>query len=87
MSLIFSLVNDWPPSALFGVACDVTVNLVGWGGFTDENCLDLALTLLFFLFLSLPLLLAEQFFNPQINSITHILNSVRYRLHIVYCLV
>ena len=42
MSLIFSLVNDWPPTALFGVACDVTVNLVGWGGFTDENGLDLA---------------------------------------------
>ena len=62
MSLIFLLVNDWPPSALFGVTCDVTLNLVGWGGFTDENSLDLALTLLFFLFLSLPLLLAEEFF-------------------------
>ena len=48
MSLISLLVNDWFPTALFGVDCCVVLSADGCSGLTDGNGLDLAVPLLFF---------------------------------------
>ena len=48
MSLISLLVNDWLPTALFGVACCVALVTEGCGDFTDGKGLALAIPLLFF---------------------------------------
>ena len=48
MSLISLLVNVSLPTALFGVACDVALEVEGCGGFTDGKGLALAMPLLCF---------------------------------------
>ena len=56
MSLAPLLVNDWFPTALFGVACYVILAAVGFSGFTEGNDFGLAIPLLFFdvFFFALP---------------------------------
>ena len=41
------LVNDWFPTALFGVDCCVELSAVGYSGLTGWNRLELAIPLLF----------------------------------------
>ena len=48
MSLISLLVNDWLPTALFGVACCVAFETEGCGGLIDGRGLALAIPLLLF---------------------------------------
>ena len=48
MSLISLLVNDWLPTAIFGVGCCVALKTEGCDDFTDGKGLALAIPLLFF---------------------------------------
>ena len=48
MSFIFLFVNDWLPTALFGVVSCVVLETDGCGGLTEGNGLAVAIPLLFF---------------------------------------
>ena len=56
MSLISSLVDDWLPTATFGVVCCVVLAAVGFGGLTGGNGVAMEIPLLFFavFFFALP---------------------------------
>jgi hypothetical protein len=66
MSLISLLVNEWLPTALFGVACCDALETETCGGLTDGKGLALAIPFFSSSSFSLPYLLAEDFFLREV---------------------